>query len=431
LLMAQNTDDAERKGYHFRLRYSPSNERYEKLNLLEPDSDEALQHLAGTAAAEGRSDTASNLLGQVRSSNFGTLSNRNWSVAPIDEISLTEEPLAPTQELPFDLEKLKRFSIASTDVSAEPPLSFVEQPNHFTVQSSSNAMIVATLTAAVPAGGLTLTFKVSLPEEIGSPVDVIAGLFEPDPAEVAPALGAPGEPGKSVLASSGWLSLQCAFESRTISLVLKNPAKAPVTLAICVRHAKAQGALRHSLVRFSEMKWTGFLGLGQPRRPRLGPPPQYQNARALTDNEMGTAVLATKYNGNQTLLEFPPNEKGFLLKPSKSGVVVAVLPWVFPAFAKGIVGSVEIADEDAPPFEFALALARPSNLGQWTYDGPVSAEAFSSWKKVERKFELHEVSVDLRESRRYALSVCAAIRLPPGSEPARSRSFLRKIVLTW
>lgn len=431
LLIAQNTDDSERKGYHFRLRYNLSNERYEKLNLLEPDSDEALQHLAGTAAAEGRSDTALNLLGQVRSSNFATLSHRSWSVAPIDEMSMAEEPLAPALDQPFDLEKLKRFSVASSDVSTEPPLSFVEQPNHFTVQSSPNAMVVATLAAAMPAGSLSLAFKVSLPEEISAPIEIIAGLIEPDPTELAPALGAPGKPGKSVLASSGWLALQSSLEPRTISLVLHNPVKAPITLAICIRHAKAPGASRNTLVRFSDMICTRFLGLGQPRRPRLGVPPDRQYARALTSDEMCAAKLATSYNGKWDLLEFPPNEKGFLLKPSRSGVVVAVLPWAFPAFAKGVVGSVEIAHEKASPFEFALALARPSELGSWTYDGPRSFVGFSGWRRVERKFEIHEVSLELRETLRYGLSICAAIRLPAGADPEPAQAFWRKIVLTW
>ena len=431
LLIAQNTDDSERKGYHFRLRYNLSNQRNEELNLLDPDSDDALQHLAGTAAAEGRSDTALNLLGQVKSSNFAALSHRSWSVVPIDEMSMAVEPLAPAQEQAFDLEKLKRFSVASSDVSAEPPLSFVEHPSHFTVQSSPNALIVATLAAAMPAGGMSLTFKVSLPEEISAPVEVIAGLIEPDPTEVAPTLGGPGNPGKSILASSGWLALQTSFESRTISLVLNNPAKAPITLAICIRHTETKKAPRNTLVRFSEMSCTGFLGLGQPRRPRLGAPPERQYARALTSGKMHAAKLATAYNGNWDLLEFPPDENGFLLKPSRSGVVVAVLPWAFPAFAKGIVGSVEIAHDKASPFEFALALARPSELGAWTYEGPSKFVGFSGWRRVERKFEIHEVSLELRESVRYSLSICAAIRLPPGSNPEPARSFWRKIALMW
>lgn len=431
LLIAQNTDDSERKGYHFRLRYNLANLRNEKLNLLGPDSDEALQHLAGTAAAEGRSDTALNLLGQVKSSNFAELSQRSWSVAPVDEMSMAEEPLAPAQEQAFDLEKLKRFSVASSDVSADPPLSFVEHPNYFTVQSSPHAMIVATLAAAVPAGGMSLSFNVTLPEEISAPLEVIAGLVQPDPSEEAPTLGGPGKPGKSILASSGWLALGPSFESRTISLVLNNPAKAPLTLAICIRHAKAKMASRNTLVRFSDMMCTGFLGLGQPRRPRLGAPPERQYARALTSDQMGNAQLATAYDGKLDLLEFPPDEKGFLLKPSRSGVVVAVLPWAFPAFAKGIVGSVEIAHEKASPFEFALALARPSELGAWTYEGPLSSVGFSGWRRVERKFEIHEVSVELEESMRYGLSICAAIRLPPGSSPEPANSFWRKIALTW
>ncbi len=430
LLIAQNTDDSERNGYHFRLRYNLANERFEKLDMLDPESDEAIQHLAGIASAEGRSDTALNLLGQVRAS-FATQVQKSWSVTPLDEISLTEERLAPAEEMPFDLEKLRRFSIASTQVTGEAPVSFVEAPCHLTIQSSPQAMIVATLTGALPAGSVSLTFIAWIPEEIVGPVEILAGLIEPQPSATGSESASSGSPGNSVNASSGWVTLAKPFEVRRVNLMLESPLKAPATLVICIRHAAGAISPQKTLVRMSDMSCSRFQGLGPSRRPRLGSPPDLQYARAYTEDEMRKAELATVYNGDRNLLEFPPSEKGFLLRPSRMGPVVAVLPWAFPAFAKGIVGSVEITGEDPSPFEFSLALARPSALGEWNYQGPLSAEAFSGWVKVTRGFELQEVAVHLRESRRFALSVCAAVRLPPDSNPEHAATFWRKLVLHW
>ncbi len=428
LLISQNTDDSERKGYHFRLRYDLSNARHEGLNHFEPDSDAALEWLAGTAAAEGRADTALNLLGQLRTNDFATKIQQNLLVASSDQTSSIEEPLAPAQVEIFDMEKLKGFSVASSDVAADSPLSFIEKDGQIVFQSEPNAMVVATLTAALPAGSLTLSFDVALYEELSSPIEILAGLVSSVPTSSSPESS---QAGQDILASSDWVQLQPDFRSRKITLSLKSPSKAPVTLAICIRHSETKKPVRKTLVSFIGLSRTGYMGLGQPRRPRIGILPTRQFARALTNEELCSAVLGTAYGGKEKLLEFPTNEKGFLLRPCKEGVVVAVLPWAFPAFAKGVVASVEVAQEDVSPFEFSISLARPSELGEWTFDGPTKSLAFSGWKRVERKFELHELALELDEARRYGLTICAAIRLPAGSAVEPARSFFRKIVLTW
>lgn len=435
LLISQNTGDAERHGYQFRLKFDHSNARYKSLCDFVPDSDEALAFLASIATAEGRSDTALNLLGQMRAQNFAELSKSILLAPSAEQTALKEEPLAPAHVEIFDVESLKGFSIASSDIGADAPLSFVEVPGQIIVQSEPDAMIVATLIAALPVGSIGLSFEAVLMDELSSPIEILAGLVKSVQTTDAASPDGSLQGGQDILASSDWVELNHDFHSRKISrkitLNLENPCQVPVTLAICVRHSTTTTPPHQTLVGFRKMSRTRFVGLGQPRRPRMGPPPTRNFARALTTEELGSAILGTAYDGKENYLEFPEFEKGFLLKPSRDGVVVAVLAWTFPAFAKGVVASVEIAHEDASPFEFAISLARPSVLGEWNFNGPLSSEAFSGWKRVERKFELHEVALELAEARRYDLTICAAIRLPEGSVVEPAESYFRKIVLTW
>jgi hypothetical protein len=428
LILANTTDESEQKSYHFRLRYSLSNEAYEKLDHLVPDSDEALKQLAGIAASEGRTDAALSLLGQVKSSNFAALAYEGLAVVPMSEMAISERPLAPAQESVIELQKLKGFAVASTDPAADPPLSYVEAPNRLFVQTVPGATTVATLAAALPAGSIKLSIQVKLPEDVATPVEIIAALLKPG-LEATEAMLA--TPGTGTLASSGWLPLRAPYESRVIKLDLANPIKAPGTLALGLRCAATSDHPRKTMVQFGSISYLAFIGLGQPRHPRTGAPPSRQGARVLTDREMRAARLTTAYKGERTLLEFPANEKGFILRPSKAGVVVARLEWAFPAFARGVIASVEIAHEDASAFEFAMVLVRPSDVDEWSNEAPKNCAAFSGWHKVERKFELHELKVELREAVRYSLSICTAIRLPPGSNPIPSQSFWRKLVLVW
>jgi hypothetical protein len=428
LLLANATDESEQKGYHFRLRYSLFNEGYEKLDHLVPDSDEALQQLAGIAASEGRTDTALSLLGQVKSSNFAALAYKGLAVVPMSEMAIAQRPLAPAQEFVIDLQKLKGFAVASTDATAGPPLSYAEAPDRLFVQAVPGATTVATLAAALPAGSIKLSIMVKLPEDVATPVEIMAAVLEPG-LEVTEAMLA--APGTDMLASSGWLPLRAPYESRVVKLDLADPIKAPGTLVLGLRCAAASDRPRKTMVQFSSIGYLAFIGLGQPRHPRTGAPPTHQGARVLTDKDMRAARLTTAYKGERPLLEFPANEKGFILRPSKAGVVVARLEWAFPAFARAVIASVEIAHENASAFEFAMALVRPSDVDEWRDEGPKNSVAFSGWHKVERKFELHELKVELREAVRYSLSICTAIRLPQGANPIPSQSFWRKLVLVW
>jgi hypothetical protein len=111
--------------------------------------------------------------------------------------------------------------------------------------------------------------------------------------------------------------------------------------------------------------------------------------------------------------------------------VVAALRWGFPPFARGVVATVEIAHEDASPFEFAMALSRPDEVLRWSGDRPDNHLAFSGWLKVVQPFEQCDLSMEIKALVRTHLSINLAVRLPAGSKPSPANAFWRKLVITW
>jgi O-antigen biosynthesis protein len=167
------------------------------------------------------------------------------------------------------------------------------------------------------------------------------------------------------------------------------------------------------------------------RQPRGVSPLHQRRAREWTEAERRSARLVTKYPSLLPLLLFPPHPEGLFLRPSAEGNVVATLSWVFPPFARGVVATVEIAHEEASPFEFAMALSRPDEVLRWAGDQPPGCLAFSGWLKVDRPFKLRELSMEMKALVRMHLSINLAVRLPEGSEPSPANAFWRKLVITW
>ena len=84
------------------------------------------------------------------------------------------------------------------------------------------------------------------------------------------------------------------------------------------------------------------------------------------------------------------NHGGIFLRPHKDGPVAGRLEGMFPAFAKRITAEVEIAHEEAGPFEFALVLVRPEQRIDWNKDISSQAAAWSGWKRVTETFTVDD-----------------------------------------
>jgi hypothetical protein len=111
--------------------------------------------------------------------------------------------------------------------------------------------------------------------------------------------------------------------------------------------------------------------------------------------------------------------------------VVAAIYGGFPAFAKRLLGQVEIAHDEASSFEFAIALTVPDEDLEWRASGPRNAVGFSGWLKVEDKFTLHDINITLMEQMSSSLTISVAVRLPRGSQPSPANAFFRSLRYFW
>jgi hypothetical protein len=158
--------------------------------------------------------------------------------------------------------------------------------------------------------------------------------------------------------------------------------------------------------------------------------PARLRSRDCLPEDFGRARLAVNYPSELPLMLFP-REGGLFLRPSEIGPVVAVLDETFPPFARRATGSVEIAHREASSFEFALALGRPDQPTDWTSERPAHCLAFSGWRRVEEKFKLHEIALEMKQLVAIPLGLHLAIRLPPGSSASPANAFWRKLEFAW
>ena len=103
----------------------------------------------------------------------------------------------------------------------------------------------------------------------------------------------------------------------------------------------------------------------------------------------------------------------------------------FPAFAQELLAQVEIANDEASQFEFAVALTVPGADLTWRASGPKNAAAFSGWVRVEEKFKLNDINVRLHEKMAEALTITLAIRVPRGSSASPANAFWRNLKFFW
>jgi len=431
MIMSQSAYIGERNSLGFRLRYDRSNAAMERLNLMDAESPEAYQCLAEIAASEGRPDAALTLLAQLQDKSLLEKAWQAWLTPSIAQTSLANAGLPPVERAKLGVDQLRNFSVASTTPKMPTPPSYVRPPESLFIETCPSGELVAVLPAGLPAGAISMSLSVSVDDMGGEQVEVMVSIIEVVPSK--PTRGQPSDTvaNQVILGTSGWRTIDRRYIEQLIDVQCTNAASGPASLVISMKSARRTRHSARTLVCFKDFSYMAFRGLNSATHPRLHIPPNKLRAQALTTDEIATANLVTHYPDEGELLKFEPGEAGFLLRPSPSGVVVAVMQWAFPPFAKGLLATVEVADDTEGSFDFSLALARPSYLGEWTADGPRSAVAFSGWRRVTRKFEWQEMEISLNEPQRYHLAICAAVRLPPGTSHERVRTFWRKFIVRW
>ncbi|AZO08957.1 MULTISPECIES: DUF6212 domain-containing protein [unclassified Mesorhizobium] len=419
--ISSNTASHEKELNLWNLELRVKDDRYLRLSSAAANSADAIQLLAEIAAREGRADTAISLLAHAGRSDF--------TLGVVDMLNASAEETVPElhsllhreQYLSAEILRLAHVGSYPTDSDL---LTYVEQsPDQLFVQASGGAVSMALLKGVCPPGTVGASCWVYLDEAVTEPAQFQIALVDADKrdfGQLAELLANGG---------SGWANVSRPHEPREIMADADGPADGRRDLLLAVRCADRQPDAK-VLGGFSSIKIRNVVSPGG-RRPRLNAPQQRQRMRRLSGEELKRATLTTNYPSELPALLVAGDNGGIFLRPSNHGPVVAALNSTFPAFARSVIATVEIAHEDASPFEFAMALGRPEEKLVWKHDAPVGALAFSGWTRVARPFELHDLKVSIREIDRKWLTIHLAIRLPPGSKPMPSNAFWRKLLLAW
>lgn len=425
LTISQNAVRGEIENGYWNLEYSLADKRLMELSDLDPNCSKALEALASVAAEEGRPDTAITLLSRTQHSDFAKR---------VDQLLRADERSAETssaligafhQGRHVDLSTLEKFT--SYNGGRATPLFYVDDPDKLYLEAVADDISVAVLPGGCPAGTVAVTTEIRLGDIAAEPLEFML-LVAPSSVDAGVALSSALKGLAS--GSSGWCRVSRFAEPREIEARLPVPSLEPMNLIVAVRNG-TEKVRKRNLGCFSKMNIWRSVDPDHIMRPRKGPPTHGLRARELDDSEMGKAHLLTPYPSQLPLLLYAPNRGGIFLRPHAKGPVAAILAGIFPPLARSVTAHVEIANEDASPFEFAMALTRSGVEPEWNGHNPTNALAFSGWQRVEETFRLKPLSVSLAERVRAPLSLTLAIKLPPGSSPSPANTFWRRLMIAW
>lgn len=419
--ISSNTANHEKDLNLWNLELRVKDDRYLRLSGGAANSADSMQLLAEIAAREGRADTAISLLAHAGRSDF--------SLGVVDMLKAAADETVPElhaslfREQYLSSEALRLAHVGSHPGAGADLLSYVEQsPDQLFLEAKDGNVTMALLKGVCPTGVIGASCWVYLDEDLTGPAQFQLAIVDAENqvfGDLAQLLDTNG--------GSDWADVSRAREPREIRAAVSSPASGRRDLLLAVRSG---GAPARVLGGFSSIQIRQAVSNGA-RHPRLNAPQQRQRMRRITNDELKHSTLVTDHPSDLPTLLVAGDNGGIFLRPNTHGPVVAALNSAFPAFARSVVATVEIAHEDASPFEFAMALGRPEDKLVWKNDAPVGALAFSGWARVSRPFELHDLKVSIREIDRKWLTIYLAIRLPRGSKPMPSNAFWRKLLLLW
>ncbi|RUW18620.1 glycosyltransferase family 2 protein [Mesorhizobium sp. M1A.F.Ca.IN.020.06.1.1] len=421
--ISSNTADHEKDLNLWNLELRVKDERYLRLSAASPNSADAVQLLAEIAAREGRADTAISLLAHAGRSDFTLGVVELLNAAAEETVPELHSSLYSERYLP--VEALRRAYVGSHPAADADLLSYVEQsPDQLFVQATAGTVSMALLKGVCPARTISASCWVYLDEALTAPAQFQIAIVDAE-NQTFDQLARLLEDGDG----NGWADVSRPHEPREIATGVHSPAPGRRDLLLAVRCGGNRPDAR-VLGGFSSIQVRNVVSTGG-KHPRLNAPQERQRMRRLTGEELKRAALVTNYPSELPALLVAGDNGGIFLRPSIHGPVVAALNSTFPTFARSVIATVEIAHEDASPFEFAMALGRPEEKLGWKNDTPVGALAFSGWTRISKPFELHDLKVSVREIDRKWLTIYLAIKLPRGSKPMPSNAFWRKLLLVW
>jgi glycosyltransferase involved in cell wall biosynthesis len=425
--VSQNISQYQLESARSNFWYSPSDTRYTELARLEPNSSKAITLLAKIAASENREDTAIGLLAQTGTGDFADAALKIMDEQPLALSAVRVAAASLTADRRLTSDDLLMMETWTNEAGSNRPNSYVEKPDRLFFVSRGGTISLAVLAAACPTSTKSVLSMVSLQQAGDEAAEFLVLLCPMHDDPIVAARSALKNPKEG---SSGWMKVSTPFKPTVLEAFLAIPSPTPMNLVLAIRSSATNS--KHALGCFAGTIVRTSIEDRAARRPRLGPPPYRRRARLWTEDERRKAQLATNYESDLPLLLFPKElDDGIFIRPSALGPVAAVIWDGFPAFAREVTASVEIAHDEASAFDFALALTLSSSILDWRTQGPKNPIAFSGWIRVEEKFKLHEIKLRVRELIPTPLAVSIALRLPRRSKPSPSNAYCRSLAFSW
>jgi glycosyltransferase involved in cell wall biosynthesis len=426
LVLGQNISAYTKDSYKANLSYSPSDREFLELCELDPNGRDAISLLAKLAAGESRPDTAMGLLASLGVSNFETGLDDILKGSQSSSTSMMNLLPVFTSTKTLGVSDLLVMQVSSEQSGEDQPKSYVEKPGQIFVESVNGLLSVAVLAAGAPAHTIDVSAQISSQDNQGDDLEFLLLLC---PMHEDPVVAVQSARREQSEASSGWAQIGSGGIPPELVARFSTPSLTPFNLVLALRSRGSDGL--SAVGRFDSISVKMALE-ERVGRPRLGPLPRGNQGRNWTNAERISATLVTDYPSELPQLLFPKGlEDGIFIRPSTHGPVVAAIYGGFPAFAKRLLGQVEIAHEEASAFEFAVALTLPDEDLEWRASGPKNSVGFSGWLRVEEKFKLHDINIMLMEQMNSPLTISLAIRLPRGSDPLPANAFWRSLKFFW
>ncbi len=215
LAIAQNTMRAEIEGARENLKYTPANRKYLELCELEPNSDAAIEKLAGIAGSIGRPDTAAGLLGRPPATAHRDAANR-------------PDACGNATALGYDV--LRGARLLTPRVSDLPLLLVAPEGGGLFLRPHSDGPVAASLDCRFPAFFRKIEATVEVAHADAPALDFGLALVRSDQT-----VDWQRDIAAQVMAFSGWMTVEDKFVRHPLVASLRVRRKIPLSVVLAVR----------------------------------------------------------------------------------------------------------------------------------------------------------------------------------------------------
>lgn len=215
LAIAQNTTQAEIESARENLKYTPANRKYVELCDLEPNSDAAIEKLAGIAQSIGRPETAATLLGHPPATVYRDATNA---------------PDAGGNATILGYDALRGARLLTPRVSALPLLLVAPDGGGVFLRPHSDGPVAASLDHQFPAFFRKIEAIVEVAHADAPALDFGLALARPDQT-----MDWRRDIAEQAIAFSGWMTVEDKFVRHPLVAALRVRRKMPLSVVLAVR----------------------------------------------------------------------------------------------------------------------------------------------------------------------------------------------------